>query len=205
MLCGISCSTNKSANKTHLLSKDHRNLLKDIKAVTDDGDVNAIIEIPLGTNDKWEFNKSTGKIEWEIVNDKPRIVNYLGYPGNYGFIPQTLLSKNSGGDGDPLDILVLGPSVDRGEIIKCKIIGVLKLIDRGEQDDKLIAVSDASPMYDINSIKELNTNYKGVCDIIEIWFKNYKGSNKMESLGFGERKEALSILNKAIIEFKNKR
>ncbi|NNL91530.1 MAG: inorganic diphosphatase [Saprospiraceae bacterium] len=205
MLCGISCSTNKSANKTHLQSKDHRNLLKDIKAVTDDGDVNAIIEIPLGTNDKWEFNKSTGKIEWEIVNDKPRIVNYLGYPGNYGFIPQTLLSKNSGGDGDPLDILVLGPSVDRGEIIKCKIIGVLKLIDRGEQDDKLIAVSDASPMYDINSIKELNTNYKGVCDIIEIWFKNYKGSNKMESLGFGERKEALSILNKAIIEFKNKR
>ena len=127
------------------------NLLKDYIALYPDGDVNAVIEIPSGTMDKWELNKSNGQIEWELVNEKPRIVNYIGYPANYGMIPQTLLSKEKGGDGDPLDILVLGPTATRGGIVKCKIIGVLFLMDRGEQDDKLIAVSDNSPFFHLCS------------------------------------------------------
>ena len=45
---------------------------------------------------------------------KPREVKYLGYPGNYGMIPRTLLPKELGGDGDPLDVIVLGPAVERG-------------------------------------------------------------------------------------------
>ena len=51
-------------------------------------------------------------VEWEIVNGKPRKVHYLGYPGNYGFIPQTSLSKDRGGDGDPADILLTDPAVE---------------------------------------------------------------------------------------------
>ena len=104
---------------------DTVNLLTDVSPIFEDGDVNAIIEIPAGTVDKWELNKSNGKIEWELVDDKPRIVEYLGYPGNYGMIPRTLLSKENGGDGDPLDIIVLGSSIERASIVKCKIIGVL--------------------------------------------------------------------------------
>ena len=55
------------------------------------------------------YNKETKQVEIELVNDNPRIINYLGYPANYGMIPETLLSRNNGGDGDPLDIVVLGP------------------------------------------------------------------------------------------------
>jgi len=59
-------------------------------------------------------------------------------------IPQTLLSKENGGDGDPLDVIILGPSISRGSVVKAHLIGVLKLLDGGEQDDKLIAIIDNS-------------------------------------------------------------
>ena len=74
-------------------------------------------------------------------------------------IPQTLLAKANGGDGDPLDILVLGPPVERGSVLSCKLIGVLYLKDRGEQDDKLIAVAENSPFENLQSIEDLNQNF----------------------------------------------
>jgi len=77
--------------------------------------------------EKWEVDKTDGKMKWEFVDKKPRTINYLGCPGNYGMIPGTLLSKELGGDGDPLDVIVLGPPVERGSIVKCKLTSV-KLI-----------------------------------------------------------------------------
>ena len=169
-----------------------------------DGDVNALIEIPSGTLEKWELNKLNGKIEQEFIHKKARIVDYIGYPGNYGMIPKTLLSKEKGGDGDPLDVLVIGPPVARGSIIKSKIIGVLFLKDQGEQDDKLIAVSEKSRFYKLNDIAELNNNYRGVSEIIRLWFTNYKGPNKMKSTGFGNKLSAEKILNEAILNYQLK-
>lgn len=180
---------------------DTLNLLTGLSPISENGEVNAVIEIPSGTTDKWELDKSTGELQWEIIDEKPRIVNYIGYPGNYGMIPGTILPKEKGGDGDPLDILVLGPPMERGHVLKCKIIGLLYLSDRGEQDDKLIAVSIGSPMYDINSIDELNQVYKGVTEIVELWFTNYKGPGKMKSKGFGNKKEAIDMLTEAIYEY----
>ena len=181
--------------------KSNINPLRDIIPLYDDGDVNALIEIPSGTLQKWELNKTNGKVEWEQVDDKPRIINYIGYPGNYGMIPKTKLSKEKGGDGDPLDIIVLGPPEERGSIVKCKVIGVLYLLDNGEKDDKLVAISTISPLYTVNSIDELNENYAGVTEIINLWFTNYKGPGKMTSKGYGDRNDALKILNSAINDY----
>ncbi len=180
---------------------DHLNLLTDIDPQFEDAQVNAVIEIPAGTIDKWELNKNTGQIEWELIEDTPRKINYLGYPGNYGMIPKTLLPKHGGGDGDPLDILVLGPPAQRGEIVRCKIIGLLYLTDRGEQDHKLIAISDTSVMYTMNSISELDKNYQGISEIIALWFTNYKASDLLKSKGYGSQKEALQILEKALNDY----
>lgn len=180
------------------------NLLTDFLPLFDDGDINVVVEIPSGTVDKWEVDKSDGQVKWEIVDNKPRIVDYIGYPGNYGMIPQTILPKELGGDGDPLDVLVLGPPVERGVVIKCKLIGVLYLLDRGEQDDKLIAVQSGSSLYHVNSLEELDKNYIGISTIIQTWFTNYKGPNKMKSKGFDNTDKALEILHSAINEYKFK-
>ncbi len=184
-------------NETDSTKSDHIAL----PGCFEEGDVQALIEIPAGTIEKWELNKSTGKIQHEIVDGKPRIVNYLGYPGNYGLIPGTLLSKEKGGDGDPLDVLVLGPPAQRGQLLECKIIGVLNLLDGGEQDDKLIAVSPDSPLCGLNNIHELRNRYPGVTEIIQLWFTNYKGKGKMEHQGFGDTDEALWLLDAAIQEY----
>lgn len=176
-----------------------KHLIHDISAkANNDKYVNVVVEIPAGTSQKWEVNKSTGNLEWEFRNGAPRTVSYLPYPGNYGFIPQTILPSEKGGDGDPLDVIVLGPSVERGSVIRCKIIGVLKLLDGGEQDDKLLAIMDESPLEEIDDLAELDDEFPGISDIIWLWFENYKGTGEMEALGFGSKASADSVLNFAI-------
>jgi inorganic pyrophosphatase len=189
------------SNSTKRSYPENVHLVHDISAMTEDGHINAVIEIPAGTSEKWEVNKESGETELEIKDGKPRIVNYLGYPANYGMIPQTLLSKDKGGDGDPLDVIVIGDPEVRGTVVQCKVIGILKLLDRGEQDDKLIAVSKNSQLYSINSIEELHQKYLGVLNIIDIWFTNYKGPGKMESKGYEGRKQAAKVLANAILEY----
>jgi inorganic pyrophosphatase len=179
------------------------NIYKDSPPICNDGNVNAIIEIPAGTVEKWEFNKKNGELQRDSLNGKPRTINYLGYPGNYGMIPQTILPKEKGGDGDPLDIIVIGAPMNKGSITKCKIIGVLKLLDSDEKDDKLIAVAHNSSLYQVNSLTELNNQHHGILEIIEIWFTNYKGPNKMISLGYSNQETALDILNSAITEYQS--
>lgn len=177
--------------------------LFDYEPINYDGSINALIEIPAGTLKKWEFNKVSGLIELEIINNKPRIIDYLGYPANYGMIPKTLLAKKNGGDGDPLDIIVIGPPQEKGSVVKCKIIGVLHLIDNLEKDDKLIAVLHNSTLNNINGIKELDANYNGILEILDLWFTNYKGSDEIISKGFGDEQSASRILNSAINQYLN--
>ncbi len=131
----------------------------------------------------------------EFLEGKPRIINYIGYPGNYGLIPNT-----KGGDGDPLDIIILGNVIPRGKIIKVKLIGILKYKDRGEQDDKLIGLHRSSPFYEvIDDVDVLNKDFPGVIEILKIWFSNYKGSGKMVFEGLGNREAAMSLLKEAIL------
>ena len=195
--------TNSSISEKAMNKLQSKNLLKDFPAINKDGFVNAVVEIPSGTTEKWELNKASGKIEWEKVEGDRRIVNYIGYPGNYGMIPQTLLAKANGGDGDPLDILVLGPPAARGSVVSCKLIGVLYLKDRGEQDDKLIAVAANSPFENLQSIEDLNQNFYGVSKIISTWFSNYKGPDMMQAEGFGDAEAANKVLLQAIKEYKS--
>ncbi len=169
-----------------------------IPAMTADSTINVFIEIPAGSTEKWELDKVRHILTMDSINDQPRHIDYLGYPANYGMIPNTLSPKDQGGDGDPLDVIVLGPQLDQS-IHECKVLGVLKLKDRGEIDDKLIAVVIESPMTKYSSLEELELNYPRMLDIIEMWFTNYKGVDKdgktlMKSEGYHDRASALTIL-----------
>jgi inorganic pyrophosphatase len=177
-------------------------LVDDYDALAEDGLVNAAIEIPAGEVEKWEVNKDTGRPELEEKDGKPRIINYLGYPANYGMIPGTYLPKDMGGDGDPLDVLILGEPLERGSVVQCRIIGALALLDRGEQDDKLIAVLPNSKFGHLKTIGELHSEFSGLTNIIETWFQNYKGPGKMKTEGFLDNEEAMKVLRKSIKEYK---
>ena len=178
--------------------------LMSMEAIKPDGSVRAIVEIPTGTSAKWEVSKDDPKaVYWEYKNGEPRVVNYLGYPGNYGAIPGTALPKEFGGDGDPLDVIVLGQAVPRGEVVDVNVIGVLKMLDGGEQDDKLIAVlTQDSPFAHIESMAQLDSEYPGVSQIIDLWFANYKGPDGgMEGLGFEDAASARAVLEAAAENF----
>ena len=77
-----------------------QNLISDIKIYNEDKTINAVIEIPAGTLEKWEISKDGKKIEQEINNSQIRKINYLAYPFNYGFVPQTVIPVEEGGDGE---------------------------------------------------------------------------------------------------------
>lgn len=186
-----------SRNGQYMLVGD-KNFYSDYKPETEHGDIQVVVEIPAGTSEKWEVDKESGNLEWEFREEKPRIVNYLGYPGNYGMVPRTLLSEEHGGDGDPLDVIVLGPAVSRGTVVQARLIGILKMLDGGEQDDKLIAVMQNSHFADIGSLEELEDRYRGVLHILDLWFSNYKGTGVMESGGIADEEEARKVLEKAI-------
>jgi len=162
-----------------------------------------VIEIPAGCKDKWEVNES-GVLFWDKKNGKHRLINYLPYVGNYGMIPRTLMSAEIGGDGDPLDVIVLGPSIPRGSVVKVRIVGSIKLKDTGEQDDKMVAVltqpSPDNPFANISSITQLERN--GVINIVETWFKNYKGKGVMQVEGRLNEQDSNQILKKCIAAYK---
>jgi inorganic pyrophosphatase len=152
------------------------------------GTVNGIIEIPKGSRAKYELHKNSGMLMLDRV-----LYSAVYYPANYGFIPQTYC-----GDGDPLDILILS-QIDIVPlcIVKARIIGVMQMLDQGEDDDKLIAVCDGDTSVNhINDISELPPHF---ISELRSFFEDYK---KLENKAvvieeFGSREKAIEILEAA--------
>ena len=123
----------------------------------------ALIEIPKGSKAKYELDKNTGLVRLDRV-----LYTSTVYPANYGFIPRTLAD-----DGDPLDVLVLcNEIIYPMTLVTCMPIGVIKMIDGGELDEKIIAVPLNDPNYKhYYDIKELP---KHVFDEMMHFFEIYK-------------------------------
>lgn len=155
--------------------------------------INVVVEIPAGTNKKFEYNKSTQSFEVDQKNDKDRVIQFLPYIGNYGYIPSTFSDPNKGGDGDALDVLVLSESVATGTIMEVNPIAVLKLFDDGEIDYKIIAIpSDKSKqIIKANNFADLTKDFSEIMTIIELWFLNYNKDDTAIIKCWGSEKEAL--------------
>jgi inorganic pyrophosphatase len=155
--------------------------------------VESIIEIPMGTKNKFEVNKKTGKIKLDRV-----LYSALTYPGEYGYIDETL-----SGDGDPLDVLIISnyPTFP-GCVVDARVIGYLKVIDNDMEDEKVIAVVDKDPrfnqMMDIKDVPEFK--------LIEIkdFFQNYKNLQNIEVKAddFYPLQDALAIIEDAKKRYK---
>lgn len=158
----------------------------------------AVIEIPAGTNKKIEYNKETLTFDVDQRDGKDRIIKYLPYFGNYGFIPSTLSDKTKGGDGDPLDILVLAESVPTGTIMEVIPIGILNIRDEGEEDDKIIAVPKDPKLrtIDVDNFEDWKSGYVNTQRIIITWYRNYDKGNTNVINGFRNEKIARDVIEK---------
>ncbi|MCC6459954.1 MAG: inorganic diphosphatase [Saprospiraceae bacterium] len=162
------------------------------------GKLNGVIEIPAGTNQKFEIDKETGHIRPDLRDGRPRMINFLPYPVNYGFIPSTRMDKNRGGDGDPLDVLLLAESVPSGTLLEVVPIGLLMLQDGGEWDNKVLAIP-ADPVLRIITATDwqhFQQDYSAIRHILELYFMYYDGLGVMTLMGWGDEQAALEEVKK---------
>ena len=125
--------------------------------------VDALIEIPLGSKNKYELDKATGRIRLDRV-----LYAAMIYPAEYGIIENTLAP-----DGDALDILVIcSDPTFPGCTVPARVLGYLDMLDGGKLDYKLIAVVDCDPRYD--NTRELSDLNPFVLKEIANFFANYK-------------------------------
>ena len=181
-----------------------RHYTRDYVAVLPDGSVHAVIEIPSGTTAKFEVDDDDGWLHWRRDRDTGgrREIDYLPFVVNYGMVPRTLAP-----DGDPLDILVLGRGIERGRVVRTRVIGVLGMSDGPDdegndiRDDKLIAVPlDAdlrNGFSDLHDLDELDRRYVSLCGILWDWFSSYWGEGATHVVGWGNAREAAQILDAA--------
>lgn len=202
LLCFVFCLTagcNSASTETKLSACDY---LREVAAKNDDGSINIVVEIPAGTNQKWETDKKSGHLKWSRNSDgELRTVQFLAYPANYGMIPRTWLPADEGGDNDPLDVFLLGETVQRGTVVAAKVIGVIRMKDGGEQDDKLIAVPREGIFHKVTNMDELRTAFPGAEEILVTWLENYKANKQVEIVSVDDRALAEAILEKSIAAF----
>lgn len=157
--------------------------------------VKSIIEIPKNSRAKYELDKESGMLILDRV-----LYSAVYYPANYGFIPKTYCDDN-----DPLDILVLSQiEVVPMCIVPAKVIGVMRMLDQGEADDKIIAVAaDDKSVSHFNDVSELPHHFLSE---MRSFFEDYKKlENKTVVVeDFQGRDEALRILNQAFQDYQIK-
>jgi|TARA_B110000285_G_C14978449_1_gene540119 inorganic pyrophosphatase len=157
--------------------------------------VNGIIEIPKNCRAKYELDKESGMLKLDRV-----LYSSINYPANYGFIPKTYCE-----DDDPLDILVLSQiEIVPMCLVEAKVIGVMRMLDGGEMDDKIIAVAkhDMSVNH-MNDIDELPVHWVRE---LRSFFEDYK---KLENKSvvveeFQSKEIALQVVQKSILDYQNK-
>jgi inorganic pyrophosphatase len=155
--------------------------------------VNVVVEIPLGSSNKYEYDKRLHVFRLDRTLHSP-----VHYPGDYGFIPSTL-----GLDRDPLDVIVLVnvPSFT-GCLLEVRPIGMLRMVDEGDPDEKILAVTTTDPIY--KPVTDVSQVYPHALREIEHFFSIYKEleGKKTKMAGWHDAVAAKSLILKYRDNFK---
>ncbi len=151
--------------------------------------IRSIVEIPKGSRNKYEVDKTTGLMKLDR-----HLYSSSHYPGDYGFIPRTLAE-----DGDALDILIMvNDATFSGCLIQARVIGVFKMLDHGANDYKILAVPDSDPLF--SEYRELEDAPSHFLREVEHFFATYKQLEGAEviSEGWADRQTAVAEIRSCI-------
>ncbi|MBL8865693.1 MAG: inorganic diphosphatase [Gemmataceae bacterium] len=154
---------------------------------------NVIVEIPKGRRTKFEVDKQTGLIKMDRY-----LYSSAVYPGDYGFIPQTLAEDN-----DPLDILVMvNEPTFSGCLIEARIVGIFKMRDKNQNDFKILAVPNKDPLFD--AMRKLEDVPKHFLREVEHFFSTYKQLEgvQIEALGWASHEDGAAEVRSCIERFR---
>ncbi|MBI3088993.1 MAG: inorganic diphosphatase [Candidatus Colwellbacteria bacterium] len=154
--------------------------------------INVLIEIPKGSRNKYELDKESGRIKLDRV-----LHSSVAYPADYGFIPGT-----QSDDGDALDVVLITrfPTFPGCEL-QARPIGMIEMVDTGENDEKIVAVPEKDPYF--SSWKDMNDIPEGMRNEINEFFATYKNlepGKHVEIKGWKGAKEAEEIIKKSQIK-----
>ena len=155
--------------------------------------VPAIIEVPKGSQIKYELDKKSGLVKVDRI-----LYSSVHYPANYGFIPRTYSEDN-----DPLDVFVLcSQPIEKMSLVRCYPIGVISMIDRDADDDKIIAIPFGDPQY--NGYKDLKELPIHIFEELQHFLRVYKEleDKKVEIRELGDHDKAVEVINEALALYK---
>ncbi|MBP5993570.1 MAG: inorganic diphosphatase [Candidatus Moranbacteria bacterium] len=158
--------------------------------------INVIVEIPKGSKNKYEIDKETGLIKLDRAMKTSQ-----DYPFDYGFVPQSLWEDN-----DPLDVVLLTTSpLVPGILVEARPVAVMRVIDCGEGDDKIIAVPKSDPRFDdVINLGDIN---KHTIKEIQHFFETYKtieDGKKVVVKGVENKAAAIATVKKGLKMYKEK-
>lgn len=156
-------------------------------------EVNVVIEIQKGNRNKYEQDKKTGLLFLDRVNGSS-----MTYPSDYGYVPKTLCE-----DGDPLDaLIIIDEPLAHGVVVRSRPLGVLYMVDDGDNDEKLICVAsnDVTKSH-IKSVEDLGPNFKPMIEHFyrqyKAWKNDWKGT-EVTFNGWGNANDAKKVIQESI-------
>jgi inorganic pyrophosphatase len=160
--------------------------------------VNVVIEVPIGGEPiKYEMDKASGALFVDRFLYTP-----MRYPGNYGFIPNTL-----SGDGDPCDVIVANTrAILPGAVMSCRVIGVLRMEDEAGIDEKILCVPENKLTRRYDNVRDVEDVPEITLRQIEHFFQHYKDLEKgkwVKVLGWGNAEEARAMVAAAMLRGKD--
>lgn len=157
--------------------------------------VNAVIEMPAGTNQRIKYNEQERMFLVEQTDGDDRIIDFIPSPGNYGFVPGTFLDPVLGGSGDPVEILVICESLTTGTVMEVIPLLVLYFEVQSDFGEKLtnpviiaVPANERQRIIDAVNYSGLFENYPDIVDIVQKWIASLKGPeiNDLRAMGDGE-------------------
>jgi inorganic pyrophosphatase len=158
--------------------------------------MNVVVEIPRGSRNKYELDKQTGMFKLDRL-----LYSSVHYPGDYGFFPQTYAQ-----DDDPLDAIVMTtvPTFP-GCVIEVRPIGIFRMTDRDEMDEKVLCVPARDPLYDeYRSLADVAPHYLKEVEHFFTIYKDLEGV-RVHPMGWDDEKSARSVIVECMARYAVKR